>query len=285
MIHDEEGNFDRTLIKYKQALARLAFFGVRISTQSRLFSYQKSIEAIVEQSGDLLSVSAEDRDKILFYFREMDELINIIESFTEDPSSAELDRLRLLPGGTNNPDDGTSTRAQDAQYELFLRGMFSHSKLKVQMGSPDLLLSDGQIVIPVEAKRPTSSSRLDDRLREAVHQLEQQEGYGVIAMSLDHVIRPRGGYLVVEDHRYLPSAVHEMVFDYIRENITVIAKRVRDRSKVAAILFTFRTPARSSATNLTLLGSNIHIEPLSEPGPPNHAVLKAFVEMMSGVRI
>ncbi len=282
---DELGNFDETLIKYKQTLEKLRSFGVRISDQSRLISYQRRLEALTMQPGDPLSVSWENADEMLFCFREMDELINIIDSFTEEPSSSELERLRLLPGGTANPDDGTSTKAQDAQYELFLRAMYSYSGIDIQMGIPDILLSDGPFVIPIEAKRPSSSSRLDDRLREAVHQLDTQKCFGVVAISLDHVIRPRGGFLVVDDKSYLAAAVASLVKTYIMENIRTIAKRVRNRPKVSALLFTFRTPARESNTNLTLLGSNIHTEPLSDPSLPNFPVLQAFIKIMDRVRI
>ncbi len=282
---DEDGSLDETLTIYKQALEKLRSFGVKIPDQSRLISYQRGFEEVLRQQGDLLFSSEEDAARILFDFREMDELINIVESFGGEPSSSELQRLRLLPEGTDYPDHGTSTRARDAQYELFLRAMYSRSGLDIQMGSPDLLLSDGRIIIPIEAKRPNSPSRLDDRLREAVHQIENQERFGVIAISLDQVIRPRGGFLVVEDQSKLASAVGGLVRAYMLENTRGIAGRVRDKPKVTAILFTFRTPARAANTNLTLLGSNIVVAPLSEPGLQNYECLEAFQGIMDRVRI
>lgn len=285
MRHDEEGSFDETLTKYKHALEKFASFGIRISGASRLCGYQRRIEAFLKQPGDLLKVSVADRDKILFDFREMDELILIMESFTDNPTSTELERLRLLPGGTENPDDESSAKAREAQFELFLRAMFAQAKIGIEMGSPDLLLSDGQITFPIEAKRPSSSRRFDDRLREAIKQLQHQERCGVIAISLDRIIRPRGGYLVVRDHTYLAPAAAQLVSNYIKVNLRRMAKRVRKKSKVSVLLFTFRTPARVSDTNLTLLGSSIHTEPLSEPGLPNYEVLQALLKILRGVRI
>jgi hypothetical protein len=215
----------------------------------------------------------------------MDELILIIESFTDNPTSTELERLRLLPGGTENPDDESSAKARDAQFELFLRAMFKQANIGIEMGSPDLLVSDGQVTFPIEAKRPGSSRRFDDLLRKAINQLQRQESYGVIAISLDHVIRPRGGYLVVGDHTYLAPAVAELVADYIRANLRRIGKRLRGKSKVSALLLILRIPARVSDTNLTLLGTNIHTEPLSAPGLADYEVVQALLKIIGGVHI
>jgi len=285
MRHDEAGSFDETLTKYKHALEKLASFGIRISGASRLRGYQRRIETFLKQPGDLLSVSAADSDKILFDFREMDELILIIESFTDEPTSTELERLRLLPGGTENPDDESSAKARDAQFELFLRAMFVQANIGIEMGSPDLLVSDGQVTFPIEAKRPGSSRRFDDLLRKAINQLQHQERCGVIAISLDHVIRPRGGYLVVRNQIYLATAVSELVADYLRTNLRRIIKRLRGKSKVSALLFILRIPARESDTNLTLLGSNIHTVPVSEPGQLGYEVVQTLLKLQEGVHI
>jgi len=285
MRHDEAGSFDETLTKYKHALEKLASFGIRISGASRLRRYQRRIETFLKQPGDLLLVSEENRDKILFDFREMDELIHIIESFTDEPTSTELERLRLLPGGTENPDDESSAKAREAQFELFLRAMFAQAKIGIEMGSPDLLVSGGQVTFPIEAKRPGSSRRFDDRLRNGIKQLQRQERCGVLAISLDHVIRPRGGYLGVKDHTYLATAVSELVADYLRANLRRIIKRLRGKSKVSALLFILRIPACESDTNLTLLGSNIHTVPVSEPGQLGFEVVQTLLKFQEGVNI
>jgi len=285
MKYDEVGSFDETLTKYKHALEKLASFGIRISKSPRLRTYQKRIETILKQPGDLLLMSLADSDKILFDFREMDELIFIIESFTNEPTSTELERLRLLPGGTENPDDEISAKARNAQFELFLRAMFIQAKVGIEMGSPDLLLSDGQVTFPIEAKRPGSSRRFDDRLRDAINQLQCQKSWGVVAISLDHVIRPRGGYLVVRKHKYLAGAVLRLVNSYLKANLRNIGKRLLGKSNVSALLFTLRIPAKVLDTNLTLLGSNVHTVPVSEADQPGYEVVKALLQILKGVHI
>jgi len=285
MRYDEAGSFDETLTKYKHALEKLASFGTRISDSSRLRAYQRRIETVLKQPGDLLLVSVANRDKIIFDFREMDELILIIESFTDEPTSTELERLRLLPGGTENPDDESSAKARNAQFELFLRAMFVQAKIGIEMGSPDLLVSDGQVTFPIEAKRPGSSRRFDDRLREAINQLQRQESCGVVAISLDHVIRPRRGYLSVRDHTYIASAVSGLTDVYLRANLRRIIARLRGKSKVSALLFILRIPARVFDTNLTLLGSNIHTVPVSGPGQPGYEVVQALLKIRDRVHI
>ena len=285
MKYDEVGCFDETLAKYNDALEKLSSFGIRISDSSRLRTYQKRTETILKQPGDLLEVSQADSDSMTFDFREMDELIFIINSFTDEPTPQELERLRLLPGGTENPDDETSTKARDAQFELFLRAMFIQAKYRVEMGAPDLLLSDGHITFPIEAKRPGSYRRFDDRLRKAVNQLHRQKNWGVAAISLDHVIRPRGGYLVVRERIYLAEAVAGLVHSYVMENSGDIDNRLMGKSNVSALLFILRIPAKVQETNLTLLGSNVHTVPVSEEDQPGFEVVQALSLILKGVHI
>jgi len=282
---DEVGSFDETLAKYKHALEKLASFGIRIPESSRLRTYQKRTETILEQPGNLLLVSQDDSDKMIFDFREMDELTLIINSFTDEPTSQELERLRLLPGGTENPDDETTTKARDAQFELFLRALFVQAKFGIEMGTPDLLLSDGQITFPIEAKRPGSHRRFDDRLRDAINQLQRQKSWGIVAISLDHVIRPRGGYLVVREHKYLAGAVAQQLRNYVMENLRIIDNRLEEKSNVSALLFILRIPAKVQDTNLTLLGSNVHIHPVSEVDQPGFEVVIALSQILTGVHI
>ncbi len=215
----------------------------------------------------------------------MDELIFIIESFADNPTSAELERLRMLPGGTENPDHESSGKARDAQFELFLRAMFIQSDIGIEMGSPDLLVSYEQVTFPIEAKRPGSPRRFDDRLRKAINQLERQESCGVVAISLDHVIRPRGGYLIVREQTNIAEAVLGLVDIYLMENLRRIASRLQGKSKVAAMLFILRVPARVQDTNLTLLGSNIHTVPVSEPSQSGYEVVEALSSIQNGVHI
>ena len=285
MRYDEAGSFDETLAKYSNALEKLVSFGIRISDSSRLRGYQRRLETVLKQPGDLLKMSVASMYKILFDFREMDELIFIIDSFTNEPASTELERLRLLPRGTENPDAESSAKARDAQFELFLRAMFVQANIGIEMGSPDLRVSEGQVTFPIEAKRPGSSRRFDDLLRKAINQLQRQGSYGIVAISLDHVIRPSGGYLVVRDHNYLALAAEELVSNYIGANLRRIARRIRGKSKVSALLFIFRTPGCVSDTNLILLGSNINIVPVSEPSHPGYEVVQALLKMRAGLRI
>lgn len=285
MKFDEVGSFDETLAEYKHALEKLASFGIKIPKSSRLRTYQKRIESLLKQPGDLLRVSQAESDKMPFDFREMDELIFIINSFTDEPTSQELERLRLLPGGTENPDDETSAKARDAQFELFLRAMFIQAKFRIEMGAPDLLLSDGHSTFPIEAKRPGSHRRFEDRLRDAVNQLQRQKSWGIAAISLDHVIRPRRGYLAVREHKYLAGAVARFMHCYLEANLRSIGKRLMGKSYVSALLFILRIPAKVHDTNLTLLGSNVHIEPISEANQPGYEVVKALLQILKGVYI
>jgi hypothetical protein len=243
------------------------------------------METILEQHGNLLSVSEADMYKILFDFREMDELILIIESFTIEPTQAELERLHLLPGGTENPDDDGFAKARNAQFELFLRAMFAQAKIGIKMGSPDLLISDGQVAFPIEAKRPSSPRRFDDRLRDAITQIQGQNACGVVAISLDHVIRPPRSHLGVRDQNYASAAAAKLVGAYCQTNLRRIIARLRGKDKVAALLFILRIPARVLETNLTVLGSNVNIAPVVGPGQSGYDLVLSLLKILERVRI
>jgi len=86
MRQDERGVFDDTLSKYQYALEKLINLGIRISDSSRLRTYERMLERALQQEGDLLALLEEDADRILFAFREMDELTLIMDSFSDAPS-------------------------------------------------------------------------------------------------------------------------------------------------------------------------------------------------------
>lgn len=284
MQRDETGSFDDVLAKYRCTLDRMRAFGVRIPESSRLRSYEKRTALLLLQRGDLLTVPAEVADQLLFDYREMDELNAIIESFPKGPSTPELARLQLLAGGLDTPDSAESTKARDTQFELFLRAVFRGAGATVVMGSPDLEVSLGDVRFPVEAKRPASFRRFDDRLRSAMSQLEQLGRPGVAALSLDQVIRPRDTFLSVKDHASLAEAVKGLVDQFVEQNLGGILRRIQGK-RVAALLFVLRMPARARDSQLTLLGTYLLPVAVVPPGRPGSEVVTTMERLSEQCRI
>jgi hypothetical protein len=47
----------------------------------------------------------------------------------------QAERLRLSPGYTENPNDESTAKAWDAQFELFLRAMLAQASVAIEIGS------------------------------------------------------------------------------------------------------------------------------------------------------
>ena len=280
--HDETATFEQALQDYRAALERLEAFGLRVSGSSRLRSYERRLAALPTDPG--IPIPLVLADQLLFDLREIDEVILIVGSFDGMPTPEERHRLSVMVGGHENPDRDGSGQARDAQFELFLRAALKRGGGEVILGSPDLLsvLEKGQV--PMEAKRPTSQARLDDRLRGAVHQLERHGSPGLVALSLDHVIRPRGGYLGIRSADELGPAVDALMQDFVRGNLRRAARRVKGKP-VAGILFVFRTPARAVDTNMSLIGSSFHFEHAVDPAGPLGWMVDAVTEVVARSKV
>jgi hypothetical protein len=260
--HDEYGAFDQTLQRYRAALAKLETLGVKVASNSRLRNYERRLAGLPPNPRE--PIPLELADQLLFDLREIDEIVLIAGSFEVAPTDLEFDRLRLIAGGTDDPDKEVSARARDAQFELYLRTALRRGGGEVVLGRPDLLLTLERGSVPIEAKRPTSLARFDDRLREAVGQLQSHGLPGVAALSLDHVIRPRGGVLAVPTAGALGLAVGRLVDDFMTENLRKMVNRIRGK-RLAGLMLVFRTPARALDTNLSLIGTRFHMDGAVDP--------------------
>lgn len=280
--HSEYNGFDVTLERYQQALAHLERLGVRIANNSRLRNAERRLANLPPDPS--APIALEIANQLLFDLREMDEIVLIAESFPEPPNDAERERLRFLGSGTDHPDEDTATRSRDAQFELYLRAALRLGGSSITIGNPDLTLLHQRGEIPIEAKRPFSADRLDDRLRDALAQLSRQPNPGFVAISLDHIIRPAGGILGVPEARLIQPAVSTLMMEFVSRNARSIANRVRGH-RLAGVLFVFRTPARALNTGLSLLGSHFHVDGAVDPNGPEWWIVDAIGEAFERSRI
>ena len=188
-------SFEATLSQYEIALARLQDWDLQLSPTSRIASYRDLLRESIER--DPPYAPQRDRERLSFVLLEISEIIEIVEAF-ETPSPRALRRLALLVKGGIHPDDETSSPGRDAQYELWLHAFLRRKGLPCLLGDPDLKLRWKRTTIPLEAKRPGSLKSLDDRYRKALHQLDPYPQGGIVAISLDLLLRPRGEVLYAE---------------------------------------------------------------------------------------
>jgi len=275
MKYDTGGFLDQTLARYRGAMKIIGELGIKIPQQSRLLRYEKRWAAILRQPGELLRLPETDATQIMFEFREMDELSVIAESLPSSLNSQEVDRLQLIVGGNLNPDEDQDTRARNAQFELFLRAAFVRAGADVTLGSPDLMVRFNDVEFPVEAKRPGSEGAFEDRLHEGANQIHKLNRFGVVALSVDQIIRPKGGFLLLKSTSDLAPAATAHMRDFMRKKLRVMARRIRGK-RVAATLLVVRLPGRTEDQNLTLLGTVFMPQAAARPGKPEYLIYEAI---------
>lgn len=227
---------------YQEDLSRLEEWGIRIKPGSRLERYEQ-IFADQADRGTSCQPLDQVRD-LLFALREIDEISRIARSYPDGPKGKEdVRRLEKLVGGTDHPDDeSTHSPARDAQFELFLRSEFHQVGVQAKLGNPDLLVEIGDSNIPVEAKRPKSEKRVDEHLRKGVNQVSGGGIRGIVAISLDLIIRMKPWHLLGPDVSAIQKEVRRRIRQFVAGNMEDIVRRI-DGREVMGLLLTARVPA------------------------------------------
>jgi hypothetical protein len=282
MRADEYNSFEKQLARYRAAISRIERFNFKVASGSRLRVYERRIERLV--SDPRPAVEADLVFSSSFDLREIDEIIEIVTCLPGQPDPATLDLLGKLVGGTEHPDDERGASAREAQYELYLGSVFRRAGIPTQHGAPDLACQWRDQSFFIEAKRPASSNRLDDRLRSAVHQIRRLSQPGIIAINADQLVRPSGGILTVREFDDLAPAVERLVIEFTIENGRVLRRRLIGEP-VAALLWTARVPARILATGHSALGTVLKPEVLADTsgvGDFVNQAVEAYIRAQNG---
>lgn len=251
---------EEILRRYRRALSALREWGILVPPGCRLTAYE---ERLAGRATRLVPyVPEHEIIEAMFDFREVDEIIDIVESFPKGPGATARERLSKIPAGSEHPDDEIESQARDAQFELYLRAVLRKGGLRVALGQPDLQVRLGGEWVPVEAKRPKSEARVDDRLRKGISQLETQVHGGFVAMSLDLVLRPSNQHMVGVSRQALEIGLQQIMFDFIGANLAKIARRVAGRP-VHGLCFAARIPGCLHDLSEMWLISHYHTEVLS----------------------
>jgi hypothetical protein len=237
----ENHSFEATLAQYEIALARLRDWDLQPSQTSRIASYRNLLREFTERD---TPAPRRDLERLSFVLLEISEIIEIIEAL-KTPSPRALRRLALLVKGGIHPDDEESSTGREAQYELWLRAFLRGKGVPSLLGDPDLKLRWNRATIPLEAKRPGSLKSLDDRYRKALRQLDPYPRGGIVAISLDLLLRPRGQVLYAES----PLQASELMDVVFLQQVKVLISRGSPLDKRGAgrnaigFLFTGKLPA------------------------------------------
>ena len=239
----------------------VAFGGlhIRLADGCRLRAYQKRLGQVTVDPRSAIEpqlVFAATYD-----LREIDEINGIVERWPLTPDRIVLDLLQRLASGSEHPDDELDAPAREAQYQSYLGTLMRQSGLPARHGKPDLVATWRNEEFFVEAKRPTSVKRFDDRLRDAVHQVRTLARPGIIAVSLDQLVRPTDTLMVVNDFQSLAPAVDYLVTQFVIEHAHIFRKRLINQP-VAALLLTARVPARIASTGHSSLGTSVQMQPI-----------------------
>ncbi len=276
---DEFNDFGQILERYQAALERLRGWGVAIAPNSRLMAYEARLVEADRVAPGL--VTEEFTHQFIVDLREIDEIITIASSFPSPPTLAELELLRRLVGGAEHPDDERGSPPREAQFELVVRSLLGDRGVELLVGNPDLTITYKGESYPLEAKRPGSERRFDDRLREASSQISLRGKPGIVAISMDEVLRPHGAFLVMKKREALGFAINQLIREYVERHKRAIAQRVAGKN-VACILLTATLPAKDQDTSLSLLGANHHLEVIAEDGSPGSALVECMLLAFEG---
>jgi len=256
---DEFNDFPTLLQRYRVALKRLVAVGMRLPASSRLRKYESSLQQAIDDPEP--EVSFDFMMRVAFALREIDEIIEIADFLPSTVDEATRQLVGRLPGGSEHPDLEKSAAAREAQYELYLGTVARRAGFHAEHGHPDLAVTLGGRRSFMEAKRPSSANRVDDRVRSAVHQIRRLQGRSVIALSLDQVIRPPGAILSAPNLAVIAPEVARRVTEFVLSHMGVWRNRLAAQP-IDAVLFTARIPARLNSSGHLVLGTSVHVEVL-----------------------
>lgn len=262
---NELHSFEASLDRFRGALASLERRGIRISLSSRFHGYSSLIQQLLDDPRPAVEFDLAYRAS--FALREMDELSEIVENLPVSLDAATRRLLNAIHAGDATPDSETGSSAREAQFELYLGTLVRRAGFDAEHGKPDLTIWDGEVRYSLEAKRPGSRARLDDRIRAGEHQLRKAAGHRLLAISMDEVVRPTHGILDVPRPELLDAAIKNLLDGEVTSQLPMLRSRLQ-KSDIVAVLFTARVPALIKETGHSSLATGLHLEILDSPSSP-----------------
>lgn len=272
-----EDSNEAVLEDLDEALRRMAEWGLTVPEKSRFRRYRERLAGLMASPLGMAPVSEIQQHQ--FDYREIDEMIAIVGSFKSRPAQQALARLDIMISGQEGPDAEPSSAGRDAQWELYLRALLRRVGVPAFLGNPDITARILGRDVPIEAKRPKSEERLDDRLRKGVSQLRTAGVAGVVAFSLDRAIRQGRGLLSGPTPAAVEVEVMRLVREMVNRNLRQITARVAGRP-VLGLVFQARIPTWCEQPGQYRLVTHGHLE-LVGAGKAERPVLDVIMDALA----
>lgn len=169
--------------------------GVHVPSSCRLVLATKEIERFETSPLTVHKDDLETQTRLIEDGRTINEIYSISNAAWAFRNKATTpftrDRLRLMLSGSRSSQKDTNGLARNTQFELYVSAVLTLSGLEVEHGEPDLRIAtrDGYWGVAAKRMNTLNPDRVRRRLKEAADQLKVQMLPGIIAISLDSIVR------------------------------------------------------------------------------------------------
>ena len=153
---------------------RFESFEISVNKSSRFYRFYCDFSKLNKSI-----VVPENIDELLEGMRDFFEIWQIAKS--EEVLKSSKKEMEELLGGNRIPSADKNPLARNLQYQLYLASIFSTSGMMVRCEEPDFLFEYMGVTYSVAAKRITSKSKIEERIKEAEKQIHKYSYDGFIA--------------------------------------------------------------------------------------------------------
>lgn len=116
------------------------------------------------------------------------------------------------------PSSDKRTEARNLQFQLYLTAWLARSGFDASLEEPDIIFSHEGARYGIAAKRLSSPRQVEKRVRNAVHQLENQPVQGFVALSLERLLGEQDFRVVAKNVHGLDDAAKALLRQILRKH-------------------------------------------------------------------
>lgn len=236
---------------------RFESYGINVNKTSRFYKFYCDFIKINKSV-----IVPDNMDELLEGMRDFFELRQIASS--DEVLNNSKKELNELLGGNRIPSADKNPLARNLQYQLYLASIFCASGMMVYCEEPDFTFNYMGVKYSVAAKRLTSNSKINKRIKEAEKQILKYSYDGFIALSLDRLLDIKNPLIITMDHEVLNEATKDLLFNIIKNNFSQACFANRS-DKIKGIILTLGIPSFTPGEMAFGYGFNLHLFPLVNP--------------------
>lgn len=158
---------------------------------------------------------------------DLHQMCSIVEVLlAETPPKTLLRKLREFLGGQPLPQDATACAARNLQFELEVGSRFKLAGLRVEWSEPDVVVHFAKRRIAVAAKRISSQTQLQKRVKEAARQIERAQMLGFIAIEISTAANRDNHPIIVQAQTEAMKRVPEFYDEFSRIQVEQLRGKV-----------------------------------------------------------